>query len=253
MKNYDVLFLGSGHAAWHAALTLNQAGKSVAIIEKDRIAGTCTNYGCNAKILLENPFEILEEASHYGNILNTEHLVVDWEILMDYKHAVIDPLADKLQHLFQEKGIDIIKGAGKIVAPHMVEVNNEKINAEHIVIATGQHSNRLNIEGKEFAHDSRDFLSLEHMPKHITFIGVGIISLEFASITAKAGVETHMIHVDEEPVKGFYRQHVYKLIEKLKADGVHFHMNENTMAINKQDSNYEVVTESGLKITTDYV
>lgn len=253
MKNYDVLFLGSGHAAWHAALTLNQAGKSVAIIEKDRIAGTCTNYGCNAKILLENPFEILEEASHYGKILNTEHLAVDWENLMDYKHAVIDPLADKLQQLFQEKGIDIIKGAGKIVAPHTVEVNNEKINAEHIVIATGQHSNRLNIEGKEFAHDSRDFLSLEHMPKHITFIGVGIISLEFASITAKAGVETHMIHVDEEPVKGFYRQHVYKLIEKLKADGVHFHMNENTMAIKKQASNYEVVTESGLKIATDYV
>ncbi|RIL87990.1 NAD(P)/FAD-dependent oxidoreductase, partial [Staphylococcus equorum] len=214
---------------------------------------TCTNYGCNAKILLENPFEILEEASHYGKILNTEHLAVDWENLMDYKHAVIDPLADKLQQLFQEKGIDIIKGAGKIVAPHTVEVNNEKINAEHIVIATGQHSNRLNIEGKEFAHDSRDFLSLEHMPKHITFIGVGIISLEFASITAKAGVETHMIHVDEEPVKGFYRQHVYKLIEKLKADGVHFHMNENTMAIKKQASDYEVVTESGLKIATDYV
>ena len=46
MKQYDVVFLGSGHAAWHAALTLKQSGKQVAIVEKDTIAGTCTNYGC---------------------------------------------------------------------------------------------------------------------------------------------------------------------------------------------------------------
>ena len=51
MKTYDVTFIGSGHAAWHAALTLKHAGKEVAIIEKERIAGTCTNWGCNAKIL----------------------------------------------------------------------------------------------------------------------------------------------------------------------------------------------------------
>ena len=63
MKTYDVTFIGSGHAAWHAALTLKHAGKEVAIIEKERIAGTCTNWGCNAKILLENPFEVLEEIS----------------------------------------------------------------------------------------------------------------------------------------------------------------------------------------------
>ena len=55
MKQYDVVFLGSGHAAWHAALTLKQSGKQVAVVEKDTIAGTCTNYGCNAKILLEGP------------------------------------------------------------------------------------------------------------------------------------------------------------------------------------------------------
>ena len=46
MKTYDVTFIGSGHAAWHAALTLKHAGKEVAIIEKERIAGTCTNWGC---------------------------------------------------------------------------------------------------------------------------------------------------------------------------------------------------------------
>lgn len=49
MKKYDIFFVGSGHANWHAAVTLSQAGKTVAIVEKDKIAGTCTNYGCDPK------------------------------------------------------------------------------------------------------------------------------------------------------------------------------------------------------------
>ena len=59
---------------------------------------------------------------------------------------------------------------------HTVTVNDEELQTENIVIATGQHSNKLDIEGKELTHDSRDFLSMDELPKHMTFIGVGIIS-----------------------------------------------------------------------------
>lgn len=253
MKQYDVVFLGSGHAAWHSALTLNKAGKSVAIVEKDRIAGTCTNYGCNAKILLENPYEVLDQASHYPNIINTEALSVNWENLMSYKHKIIDPMANTLKGLFEQQGIDIIEGAGKLLDEHHLLVDDEQYYGENIVIATGQHSNKLDIEGSEYTHDSRDFLSLKQMPNSITFIGVGIISIEFASITIKSGVETHMIHVDDEPLKGFYSAHIAKLMDKLATEGVQFHMNENTTVIKKQGDNYTVSTESGLEITTNYV
>ncbi|MBA8762558.1 dihydrolipoyl dehydrogenase family protein [Staphylococcus coagulans] len=253
MKKYDVVYLGSGHAAWHGAIALRHAGKSVAIIEKDRIAGTCTNYGCNAKILLENPFEVLEQASHYPNIINTENLEVNWENLMNYKHSVIDPMAGTMKAILEKQGVDIIEGAGKIVDAHTVSVNGENYEAENIVIATGQHSNELNIEGKEFTKNSRDFLSLESMPNSITFIGLGIISIEFASIAVKAGVETHMIHVDDQPLRGFYSAHVEKLMDKLKEEGVHFHMSENVVAVKENGTNYDVVTQSGLTIQSDYV
>ncbi|MGC7825561.1 dihydrolipoyl dehydrogenase family protein [Staphylococcus epidermidis] len=253
MKQYDVIFLGSGHAAWHSALTLNKAGKSVAIVEKNRIAGTCTNYGCNAKILLENPYEVLEQASHYPNIINTEGLSVNWGNLMSYKHKVIDPMANMLKNLFEQQGIDVIEGAGRFVDEHHLLVNGEQYYGDTIVIATGQHSNKLDIEGSELTHDSRDFLSLDQMPNSITFIGLGIISIEFASITIKAGVETHMIHVDDKPLKGFYSKHVSKLLNKLESEGVQFHMNENTTAIKESGNRYTVSTESGLEITTDYV
>ena len=114
MKTYDVTFIGSGHAAWHAALTLKHAGKEVAIIEKERIAGTCTNWGCNAKILLENPFEVLEEATHYPGIVESQNLKVNWSNLMDYKHKVINPMAGQLKSLFEQQGIDVYDGTGVI-------------------------------------------------------------------------------------------------------------------------------------------
>ncbi|MCH4471353.1 dihydrolipoyl dehydrogenase family protein [Staphylococcus haemolyticus] len=253
MKQYDVVFIGSGHAAWHAALTLKHAGKDVAIIEKDTIAGTCTNYGCNAKILLEGPYEVLEESAQYNGIIQSQDLHVNWENLMDYKKQVINPMNGMLKGMFEQQGIDVYMGAGVIKDAHTVTVNDEALQTENIVIATGQHSNKLDIEGKELTHDSRDFLSMDELPKRMTFIGVGIISVEFASIMIKSGVEVTMIHHSDKPLKGFNQTHVTQLIKKLEDEGVHFYFNEETQKVETAGDGYKVTTESGLTIDTDYV
>lgn len=253
MKQYDVVFIGSGHAAWHAALTLKHAGKDVAIIEKDTIAGTCTNYGCNAKILLEGPYEVLEESAQYNGIIQSQDLHVNWENLMDYKKQVINPMNGMLKGMFEQQGIDVYMGAGVIKHAHTVTVNDEALQTENIVIATGQHSNKLDIEGKELTHDSRDFLSMDELPKRMTFIGVGIISVEFASIMIKSGVEVTMIHHSDKPLKGFNQTHVTQLIKKLEDEGVHFYFDEETQKVEKIGEAYKVSTASGLTIDTDYV
>lgn len=253
MKQYDVVFIGSGHAAWHAALTLKHAGKDVAIIEKDTIAGTCTNYGCNAKILLEGPYEVLEESAQYSGIIQSQDLHVNWGNLMDYKKQVINPMNGMLKGMFEQQGIDVYMGAGVIKDEHTVTVNDEELQTENIVIATGQHSNKLDIEGKELTHDSRDFLSMDELPKRMTFIGVGIISVEFASIMIKSGVEVTMIHHSDKPLKGFNQTRVTQLIKKLEDEGVHFNFNEETQKVETAGDGYKVTTESGLTIETDYV
>lgn len=253
MKQYDVVFIGIGHAAWHAALTLKHAGKDVAIIEKDTIAGTCTNYGCNAKILLEGPYEVLEESAQYNGIIQSQDLHVNWENLMDYKKQVINPMNGMLKGMFEQQGIDVYMGAGVIKDAHTVTVNDEALQTENIVIATGQHSNKLDIEGKELTHDSRDFLSMDELPKRMTFIGVGIISVEFASIMIKSGVEVTMIHHSDKPLKGFNQTHVTQLIKKLEDEGVHFYFDEETQKVEKIGEAYKVSTASGLTIDTDYV
>lgn len=253
MKQYDVVFIGSGHAAWHAALTLKHAGKDVAIIEKDTIAGTCTNYGCNAKILLEGPYEVLEESAQYNGIIQSQDLNVNWANLMDYKKQVINPMNGMLKGMFEQQGIDVYMGAGVVKDAHTVTVNDEALQTEHIVIATGQHSNKLDIEGKELTHDSRDFLSMNELPKRMTFIGVGIISVEFASIMIKSGVKVTMIHHSGKPLKSFNQTHVTHLVKKLEDEGVHFYFNEETQKVEKAGDGYKVTTASGLTIDTDYV
>lgn len=86
MANYDVIFIGSGHAAWHGAQTLAREGKKVALIEENKVAGTCTNFGCNAKILLDGPAELIHHLHHYHGIGINDTPNIIWPELMAYKH-----------------------------------------------------------------------------------------------------------------------------------------------------------------------
>jgi len=196
---------------------------------------------------------VLEESAQYNGIIQSQDLHVNWENLMDYKKQVINPMNGMLKGMFEQQGIDVYMGAGVIKDAHTVTVNDEALQTENIVIATGQHSNKLDIEGKELTHDSRDFLSMDELPKRMTFIGVGIISVEFASIMIKSGVEVTMIHHSDKPLKGFNQTHVTQLIKKLEDEGVHFYFDEETQKVEKIGEAYKVSTASGLTIDTDYV
>ncbi|MBR7508479.1 hypothetical protein KC216_21700, partial [Mycobacterium tuberculosis] len=83
-----------------------------------------TNYGCNAKILLEGPYEVLEEAKQYPNISDSHNLEVNWKNLMRYKEKVINPMSETLTSMFEQQEIDVIMGKGKLVDAHTIEVNN---------------------------------------------------------------------------------------------------------------------------------
>lgn len=249
---YDVIFIGSGHAAWHAAVALASQKMKVALIEKDTLAGTCTNFGCNPKILLESPFEVLDDIDRLGDIF-TNRPEVSWEHLMRYKHKVIDPQKDRLAEVFNKAGIEIIEGEGVITDEHTVKVGDQSYQAKYIVIATGQRSHRLNIPGQEHLRDSRDFMDLKSFPEHITFIGGGYISIEFASIASKFGSEVHVIVHSDKILKAFHQPHVKMLIDKLEDENVTFHFNEDTEKVEEKDGRLTLTTQSGTTLETDYI
>lgn len=252
--DYDVIFIGSGHANWHAAVTLKQAGKSVAIVEEDTLAGTCTNYGCDAKILLDGPFELVDQLHQYDKLGVEVNTKINWSQMMAYKHQVIDPLSVQMGMLFKQMGIDILMGHGSLLDGHTVQVADQRYTATNIVLGTGQRPASLPVDGSDFIHDSREFLDLEEMPNHLTFVGAGIISLEFASMAAMLGSAVTVVEFGDRALGAFNQEHVQQLVKKLESAGVNFLFNEGLASVSKNDDDtFTAKTTAGTEIKTDYV
>lgn len=253
MKSYDVVFIGSGHACWHGALLLKLLGKSVALVERDLVGGTCTNYGCDAKILLDSPFELKEALDRYKGIGVTGDSQIDWTALMQYKKQYIGAMPAALEGMFAQLGFDLIRGKAKFVDKNTVKVGDETYGAKHFVIGTGQTYIPLDIPGKEFFHDSREFLDLDVIPDHVTFVGAGIISMEFASLCLSLGRKVDIIDHAGAALKQYPQEYVQAVVEKMKAQGANFVFNANVSEIERTESGYFLKTKEGLTIETDYI
>jgi len=251
---YDVIFIGSGHAAWHGAQTLARAGKKVALVEENKVAGTCTNFGCNAKILLDGPAEMIHHLNHYHGIGINETPDIVWPELMAYKHEVIDPLSDGLAHMLSVDGIDIISGHAKFVDANTVKVTGESYTAEQFVIATGQRPAKLPITGAELTHDSTDFLDLPDMPKSMVFIGAGYIAMEFASIAHTAGSKVTLIEYGNRALNGFDADYAQTVVADMTEKGITFAFNHAVSEVSQlENGQYLVTTAQGDTYQVDYV
>lgn len=250
---FDVIFIGSGHGAWHAVQTLAQAGKKVAVVEKDLPGGACPNYGCDAKILLDGPFEYLEGLERYKGLCVDQTGTIDWGKLMEYKKEVIGVFPQALIDVSPQIGVTFIQAKGKVLDAHTVQAGDQILEGEAIVIATGQRDAQLDIPGKEYIHNSRDFLSIEAMPEHLICIGAGIISMEFASMALTLGKKVTFIEFMPRALAAYPEKYVCKLVEKMTAQGADFHFNEAVCGVEKTESGYKVMTKSGLSVEGDYV
>lgn len=253
MKSYDVIFIGSGYSCWHGALLLKTLGKSVALIERDLVGGTCTNYGCDAKILLDSPFELKEALDRYRGIGVTGESKLDWKALMQYKKQYIGAMPSALEGLFSQFGFHLIKGSAEFVDKNTVKVDNEQYTAKHFVIGTGQNYIPLDIPGKEYFHDSREFLDLDEIPEHVTFVGAGIISMEFASLCLALGKKVDIVTLTNATLEQYPQEYANQIVEKMKKQGANFVFGAHVSAIEKNGDSYILKTEEGLAIESDYI
>ena len=252
MYDYDVIFIGSGHACNHGAMMLKMAGKSVAMVEKDKLGGTCTNYGCDAKIILDGPFEFKDALKRYED-LDVKNTEINWTKLMEYKKEILSGFQPLIGGLFENIGIDIIRGFGCLKDAHAVDVDGKTYTADYIVIGTGERDSKLDIEGSEYIKTSKDFLDLDEMPDSIVFIGTGIITMEFASMAVDLGKKVTMISHGDKALRAYPQKYVTKLISKMQSQGVEFEWNQDVGKVIKTDSGFKLITEKGLEVECDYI
>ena len=252
MYDYDVIFIGSGHACNHGAMALKAAGKKVAIVEQFKNGGTCTNFGCDAKIVLDGPFEYREGLKRYGDLgISTPE--IQWNPLMQYKKRIIGAFDPLLGKIFTGMGIDMIKGHGRLADAHTVEAEGREYSAEYIVIGSGARNAKLNIPGKEYTHGSTNFLDLDEMPDRIVFIGAGVISMEFAGMALDMGKKVTVIEFAPRALAAYPEKYVSNIIAKMESMGAEFVFGQGVSSVEKTDGGYLVKASGGFEAEADYV
>ena len=208
MSNFDLVVLGGGSGGYAAALRGAQLGLSVALIEADKLGGTCLHRGCIPTKALLHAGEIADgtrEAGHFG--INATFNSIDMAGVNSYKDGVVTKLHKGLQGLVKSRSITYIEGHGKLVAKDTVEVNGTKYTGKNIVLATGSYAKTLpglDVDGKRVI-TSEHAIKLDYVPKSVIVLGGGVIGFEFASVWKSFGAEVtiieglpHLIALEDE-------------------------------------------------------
>lgn len=251
MKKYDDILIGSGPAAYKMANLLAKTDRKVLVVEGFEYGGTCPNYGCEPKIFLEGAARTVLQSQQLLGRGISQPAKLDWEALMQTKLKRFDPWPGETRDIIK-KSHDIEDGYASFVDNHTISVNGHQYQADHIIIATGQTPNILNIPGKEYLHTSYDLLSLKELPQRIMIIGAGFVGLELATLVAAAGAEVTIVVHSDRVLREFTKAEDEALVNAMKQRGIKFSFNTDTQKVSQGKDGLLVTTDHG-EIQTDYV
>jgi dihydrolipoamide dehydrogenase len=241
----DLVILGGGSGGYAAALRAAELGKSVVLIEKDRVGGTCLHRGCIPTKALLHAGEIADgarESAAFG--VNATFEGVDMAGVHKYKDGVVTKNWKGLTGLIKSRGIEIVEGEGRLVGPKTVQVGENTYTGTNLVLATGSYSRTLpglDLDGRRVIA-SEHALQLDHVPATAIVLGGGVIGCEFASAWTSFGAEVtivealpHLVPLEDENSsklleRAFRRRNIkFKVgtrFEKVEStdDGVRVHL-----------------------------
>ena len=196
VADFDVVVLGGGSGGYATALRSAQLGKSVVLIEKDKLGGTCLHRGCIPTKALLHAGEIADSAKHASEFgVNATFQSMDMTAVNAYKDGVVSKLHKGLQGLVKSRNITYVEGAGRLVSPNTVEVNGERYTGKNVVLATGSYPRTLpglDIDGRQIV-TSEEAMRFDYVPKSVIVLGGGVIGCEFASVWNSFGAEVTII------------------------------------------------------------
>jgi glutathione reductase (NADPH) len=254
-QRFDLLILGTGPASSRIVEACADP-MSVAVVDSRGIGGTCALRGCNPKKVLVHAAELIDGARRSdGELVRLGEIGIDWPRLHAFQETFTDPVVPGTRKKYEKLGVAMFEGEARFVGPAAVEVAGERIDAGHVVIATGAAPAPLDLDGAEHVVSSDDFLALEELPRRVLFIGGGYISCEFASVAARAGVEVVVLEEQPAPLAGFHPELVELLVERLREVGVEVRCGWEVESVERVDGGFRVeATGDGAGMwTTDLV
>jgi len=251
--SFDVVILGGGSGGYAAALRSAQLGKSVALVEKDKLGGTCLHRGCIPTKALLHSAEIADntrEAENFG--VNASFHSIDMPKVNSYRDGIIDKLFKGLTGLVNSKNITVVAGEGRLTGPKTVTVNGDNYTGTNVILATGSYSKSLpglEIGGRVITSDHA--LKLEFVPKSVIVLGGGVIGVEFASIWRSFGSEVtiieglpHLVPNEDEVIS--------KALERAyRKRGIDFKLGVRFSGVEQNETSVTAVLEDGTRVEAE--
>ena len=251
--SFDMVVLGGGSAGYSAAVRAVELGMTVALIEKDKLGGTCLHRGCvPTKALLHSAevADVARDAAEFGVIASVQG--IDIAKVNAYRDEIVAKKYKGLQGLIKARGITVVEGEGRLSSATTVSVNGDNYIGKNVVLATGSYAKSLpglEIEGRVIT--SEQALALDYIPARVAILGGGVIGCEFASVWRSFGSEVtiieglpHLVPNEEESIsKGLERA--------FRKRGIDYKIGVRFSGVTQDDQGVTVTLENGETVAAD--
>jgi len=254
VTEFDVLILGGGSGGYACALRASQLGLSVALIEQDKLGGTCLHRGCIPTKALLHAGEVADSTRHASDFgVNAQLHGIDMSAVNAYKDGVVSKLHKGLQGLVKSRSVTYIEGHGKLVAPNAIEVNGVRYTGKNIVLGTGSYPRTLpglDIDGKRII-TSDQALTLDYVPNSVIVLGGGVIGCEIASVWKSFGSDVTIVEGLPRLVALEDESSSKQLERAFRKRGINFEVGTKFQSASVHDNGVTITLENGTQFTAD--
>ena len=244
---YDLVILGAGSGGYAAALRASQLGLKVALIEGDKLGGTCLHRGCiptKAYLHAAEVADTVKESAYFG--VNSNFDGIDMNRVAEYRDQTINQLHKGLQGLIKMRKVDYVQGWGRLTGKNTVTVDGKEYRGKNIVLASGSYSKTipgLEIEGNVIT--SEQALQMTWVPSKAIVLGGGVIGVEFASVWASFGAEVTIIEGLDRLVPDEDEAISKNLERQFRKRGIDFKTKTMFESVTQDESGVHVKTNDG--------
>ena len=243
---FDLISVGGGSGGLACAQRAAEYGATAAVIEPHRLGGTCVNVGCVPKKVMWNAAGValsLSDANDYGfDVAPGDN---DWALLKAKRDAYVLRLNGIYERNLQAKGVAYVRGAARFLDQRTLEVNGQRMSAQHIVIATGGKPWVPNLPGGELGITSDGFFELAARPQRVAVIGSGYIACELASAFRELGCQVEQFIRKERLLRNFDAMLGKSLMREVRAQGITIHEQVVPAAVRAESGRKTLVAEDG--------